>query len=40
MGVDRAHSTGKGVGVKAEETQVGFSRGEVEEAFAHWWKVG
>jgi len=24
----------------AEEEHVAFARGEVEEAFAHWWKVG
>jgi hypothetical protein len=32
--------TDKGVVVMAEDTQRAFARNEVEDAFAHWWKVG
>src|ERR1035437_9050095 len=33
-------STGKGVALMAEDPRGGFARDEVEQAFAHWWKVG
>jgi hypothetical protein len=40
MCVGAAHPTGKEVTLMAEDEHAAFARGEVEEAFAHWWKVG